>query len=159
MAIYMKIPGINGDVSTKNYEKAIALHTMRLNTKRTVSFNAGRTNNRSVGLPQFSSVEIDKPIDESSNGLWELLLTNKAINALEIHCCNTQADSAPYMKYRLSNVLVTQQTLLDHQRGAPLERLCLNYTKIERTYIGYDNKHRPKSPMTSGFDLDKQEMS
>lgn len=69
--------------------------------------------------------------------------------------CSTDKEIQPYVKYLLENVIVSSHYNYMSSGAVPLESLTLNYTKIQKTYIGRDSSNKPLSPNTTGYDLEK----
>jgi type VI secretion system Hcp family effector len=154
MAIYMKIPHVTGNVTSKNHHGWVEITVFYFDVKRQINFTPNTQNNRTTGATRCSSLELLKPRDASSNVIMEAIAQAKSIPKIDIHCCTTGETIEPYEKYELSNVLFHSQKNRDNKHGGPSERVLLHYTNITRTYISRDANNQPQSPKTSGFDLE-----
>lgn len=154
MAIYMKVQGITGDVSEKSHEKWIELDSFDLGVKRNVSTRVGRVADRDHGVPDFSEVSIIKRLDMASNNLFQAVCSGDSIGTVEVHICSTGKEFEPYVKYLLENVIVSRHHNYVASGAVPTESLTLNYTKIQKTYIGRDSQHQMQSPHSAGYDLE-----
>ncbi len=155
MAIYMKAKGFSGDVSTQGYAQWIELDSMVLGVWRTITTKVGRTSDREQGIPDFTEVEVIKKLDNASNDLFQKVCTGESIDLVEIHLCSTGKDIQPYMKYLLENVIISSHHHYMGSDAVPGESMTLNYTKIQKTYLGRDNQHQQRAPNTIGYDLGK----
>lgn len=154
MAMYMKINGIKGNVSSGGYQDWIELNSLDFNAKRPTSARTGQVTNRSNAIPQFSEVKIVKNLDKSSNPLFDRVCAAKIIPEAEIHICRTDKELTPYAKYVLNDVLVSEHHTHAAGNGAPFETIQLSYTKIKRTYVDVNAKNQGNTPYTSGYDLE-----
>jgi len=159
MAIYMKINGMNGNVSVKNYENWIALENLEFSGVSTsVKRQVGTTQNRVAGEPRFGDINVIKVADPSSVKLFENAHSGTVIPQAEIHFTSTGNPPFAYSKYILKNVLVSHYSEEhDAQSGKPKEYLTLNYETIQKTYIPRDEKNNAGSPMISGYDTAQAE--
>jgi type VI secretion system secreted protein Hcp len=159
MAIYMKMPGVTGNVSSKQHQGWVEITSLYFDVQRSLSFMPNRQNNRTTGAAKFSSLELIKPRGASSNVIMESIVQAKNLPSLEIHCCSTGVMIEAYEKYVLSNVMFHHQANIDNESGRPSERVLLHYTQLTRTYIGWGVNNRPTSPHTTGFNLETLEVS
>ena len=60
MQFYMKIEGIDGDVTAKGHEKWIELESVSFGTEKTVRLQTGVEFDRQIGRSYFYEVEIVK---------------------------------------------------------------------------------------------------
>lgn len=155
MAIYMKAKGFSGNVTAKGYENWIELDSVDFGVKRAITTRVGRVSDRERGTPDFSEAEVLKRLDASSNELFQSVCTGSAIPTLEIHLCSTGQTIQPYVKYLLENVIVSSHYNTVVSGAVPYERFTLNYTKIQKSYIGRDGSNQSLAPHTTGYDLEK----
>lgn len=154
MAIYMKIEGIDGNVTAKGHEKWIELHHLSFGEGRGItSANPGHQTNREASTPSFSEVSISKDMDETTPKLFiECCIgTSKKI---DIHLCRTGETIETYMEYTFSDALLSSYSVsAEDGRSHPVENITINFSKIEMKYTPYDDKHQAKSPVPAGYDL------
>ena len=155
MAIYMKFPGATGNVTAKGHEGWIGLETFDMETNRSIHTTPGRINDRDATRPHFSEISIIKRIDSASPAFFHAVTVGKAVNDVEIHVCATSNELSPILKYKLSNVIVSHRGIQILKHIGPMVKLRLNFTAIEETVIPWDSSNQEKSPMTSGYDLEK----
>jgi len=155
MALFMKINGMKGNVTSQGYEGWIQLSSLDNGVHRKIATNVGRTADREGSTPSFQEVEITKDIDSSTPSLYQYACEGQAIPEIEIHACSTGKELSPYAKYKISNVMISgyDEAVLDEE--APFEKITLNFTKIQKTYISRDSNNKPQSPTTFGYDLEQ----
>jgi type VI secretion system secreted protein Hcp len=161
MAIYMKIKGIDGHVTTKGYEKWIELDSVGFNVNRSLSTTTGNVTDRERTKPTLSEIAIIKDIDKTTPDLFSAACgtreNGKAIDEIDIHVCHTSGDSVkPYIEYTLNNVLLSNYQIQGDnkcEKARPQETISLNYDKIQMKYTSHDEKHGAGSPVRAGYDL------
>ncbi len=155
MALFMKINGVKGNVTSQGYEGWIQLSSMDNGIKRNMATKVGKTADRESTTPSFQEIEITKDIDSSTPTLYQYACEGHSMTNVEIHACSTGQTLSPYAKIQLSNVVVSSyhETILGDEQ--PFEEITLNFTKIQKTYISRDSQNKPQSPITFGFDLEK----
>lgn len=158
MSIYMKFGSTQGSSTRANYKDWITLHSTDFIMRRNLGYTLGNPCNRTTGLPSFSELEITKNLDSASNDMFTQFCQSGNTETVEIHVCSNNADSSPYLKYILSNVMISEGHRAATNHGLPLESWRLSYTKLQTTYIGLDASNKPKSPHSVGYDLEKIDM-
>jgi len=154
MSIYMKFPGIDGDVAAAGHEKWISLDSCQFGVGRSISNPAGRNANREASAPSVSEITVSKPLCSGSAGLFEASLIGEG-KEVQIDYCKTEKDNLePYLSLTLTDTMVSGYS---HSSGGgtPTESLSMNFTKIEykHTPMGADNT--PGSPVSKSWDLSK----
>ncbi len=157
MPIYIKADGLSGSVSAKSYENWIEVYSLHFDISSQTTMPVGQVNDRARGAPKFSELTISKKMDESSNGFFQHVVSEKVIPKVEIHVISSYSQLKPTVKYILQNVLVSHNENVAFGDDIPAEEIKLHFTKIETTYIGRDEKNRPKSPKIVGYNLETAE--
>jgi len=153
--IYMKISNISGNATAEGYQKAIILHSVNFNLERHMSTKVGEVSDRDSSRLNFSEVTITKSLDNSTNDFFQNMCNANSIDEIEIHVCTADSTPQAYAKYVLSNVMVAQHSHSVVADSKPIEKLRLNFTKVQITYTGRDNANKAGSPYTTGYDLEK----
>lgn len=152
MPLYLKVPSIEGNVSTSNYKGWIELNSLDLNMKHSIQSRMGQADSRVAGMPRFSEAEISKNADNASNNLFQNACTATVMPEVEIHSCDSQTQTTT--KYVFSGVIVSSASHSVPKNDKGQELLTLNYRKVQITYIGKDASGNQKSPHTVGYNLD-----
>lgn len=162
MTIYMKVNGIDGDVTAKGHENWISLQSIRFNVKRFLSTDPGRISDREGTRPALSEIIINKKMDKSSPLLFGESCVGKAKSQIQIDICQTDSSLNTYAQFTLNNVIISGYDLnadetVDHshpeRRHYPLETVSLSFDKIEVRYIPYNSQNQAQSPIPAGYDL------
>lgn len=164
MAIYMQVPGINGNVTTKGYDNWMELESFDFNVQRKLNTQPGRVSNREGSKPSISEITVTKRLDKASSLLFGEATVGTAKPTIKIHFITTGASPTSYLEYILSNVIISahsiahQRVLINtgnEQETYPLERVNLNFDKIEMKVIPFDKDHKAQSPIPAGYDLNQ----
>jgi type VI secretion system secreted protein Hcp len=152
-AIYLKIEGIKGDVTTQGYEGTIAVQSAQVGVGRGIGSPTGGQG-RETTTPSFSEVTITKVSDSTTPALFLEAVAGtkgKAVDLLFTRTLTT-GQEVPYYTITLSDVLVSS---FSQSSGGdvPAESISLNYTKIEMIYTPYDAKGTKGTPVRAGYDL------
>lgn len=164
MAIYMKIKGINGNVTTKGYDKWIELESFDFNVQRKLNTQPGRISNREGSKPSISEIVVTKRLDRASSLIFGEATVGTAKPEVNIHFVTTGDTPQAYLEYTLHNVIVSGHSVThnrvfadDHseRENYPVENVDLNFDKIEMKVIPFDKNHKPESPIPAGYDLNE----
>lgn len=160
----MKIDGIDGDVTTKGYEKWVEIEAVNFGVNRSISTSTGKTADRENTKTAVSEINVVKLADKTSPLIFMEACQGKAKKDIKIHVCQTGDKVSPYIEYTLSNVLVSNYAIdangVNQNAGAahgvssvPKEKLSFNFDKIEMKYTPYNEKNDPGTPVTTAYDL------
>jgi type VI secretion system secreted protein Hcp len=159
MAAYLKLDGLDGESKDKGHEKWIKIESVSWGVHRSIHEGA-RDEQRQRGHTTAQDIVIVRQVDKTSPKLMEQTAIGKPIKEAEVHLCNMANDKQePYMKMKLSNVIVSSYSCHANGEGSPLphEEVTINFTKFENTYIPFDNdKSTPSGNVVGQFDLGKQ---
>lgn len=155
MATYMKIDGIDGDVTAKGHERWIDISEFNFSVKRTLSTEPGRIADREGTRPAISEVMITKKMDRSSPLLFSESCVGKAKPQIKIDVCQTNDSLSPYTQLTLNNAIISGYALEKDPINTkyPNETIHISFDKIELRYTPYDNENKPTSPIPAGYDL------
>jgi len=146
MAIYLKYDGIDGDVTTKGYEKQIEILSATLAASRSIRISARREVNRETSEPSMSELHLAKEWDPvSSSKLFEESVAGKLNHKAVITFTNTVEGSVEkYMEIELTDAGVSNFQVSASSDRAPNESFSLNFAKIQYTpfTVGADKKTR-----------------
>lgn len=155
MAIYMKIPNIEGDISAAGHEQWIQLLSLDFATQRSLNIEPGRTCDREATRPSISEIAISKKMDKSSPLLFSEACVGKAKTEIKINICQTSSSLIPYMQYTLGNVIFSAYGVEAQNEQYPIERLKLSFDRLEMRYTPFNEQNQPESPIPAGYDLKK----
>lgn len=162
-AIYMKVPGINGDVTEKSHQQWIKLGRMQFGAQRKLSAEPGNMANREATRPAFSEITVEKSLEGASSLLLGEACTGNQGKSITIECCKTGdkglttiaqfvLDKAIISGYNLDTApnVDTQGNQVNH--GA-VERISISFSKIEMKTFPTDATGKQQTPVSYGYDL------
>ena len=164
MSIYMKVDGIDGNVTAKGLEKYIELEQFHSSIKRMMSTRPGVTTDREGAKPSISEITVTKKIDATTPKFFQQATVGTAINEVLIKFINTGASLNEYYTLTLSNVMISSQTIEDvvapvvkegdeAVKDKPVSTLTLNFDKIEVKYTPFDKENQAGSPIVASYDV------
>jgi type VI secretion system secreted protein Hcp len=160
MAIYMKLDGLNGNVTTQGYENWIECMDITFSgISSHIQQEIGNDMDRIMNHPKFGDITIIKALDRSSIALFEHAHSRKAFSQVEIHNVNTSDPIFTYAKLILKNAIVSHYSEFNSTtlHAKPYEHITFSYTAIEKTYIPKNPDNSSGSPLISGYDLSQGE--
>lgn len=152
MAIYMKIPDIKGNVSSKGFEKSIEVYSYTSSAQRTVAQKPGRMFNRNATSLKFSPILLHKPMDQSSPKLMQHMNKATVIPKIEFYHVVANLPQSNFLVNTFDNVIITsrQESCLQDE---VLEEYTLYYTSHTSRYTLFDTNGKAQSSQTTGYDL------
>ncbi len=163
MGAYMKINGMNGNVSANGLQDNIELSTVHFSVHRKMNTKPGAISDRQGTKPSLSEVTVTKEVDKASPLLFKDATVGTPIPTVEIQFVNSGKDTNVYHTVTLSNVLISgyelhhndaQTTGEESANIKPKEKITFNYTKLEVKNTPYDHSNKAQSPVASGYNLE-----
>lgn len=154
MAIYLKIAGIQGSVTTVGYEGCIDVSNYTVNASRAMTQKSATAGDRTVGTLNFSSVILNKMLDAATVGLLQYFYKAKVIPELSFCHVTTGATPQCYLTNTLSNVMIGRYSEINGSRDT-LEEIEMYFTAHQKTVTTMDSTHKPMAPQVAGFDTTK----
>lgn len=152
-AIYLRLGNVKGNVTADGYEGWMQLATLRFGADRRVSMAAGHLANREAGRPSVARIAITKRADNSVAALFKESLTGAAGREAEIVFVHTGSSLQEYLRYKLSDCLVSGCTLVANADQTPVEGLMLSYSGIEVSYRDRDASGKSGTPMRVSYNV------
>ena len=128
--MFIQFPGITGNVTSANHVGWGAVDSIDFGAKRKVTTNVARVTDPEGSVSNFTELTLYKDLDKSTPYLFQAFCKHTVMNQVELDVCSTGASLDPYVKYTLSNVVVSS-----HQH-----------------FISADAT--PSAPITAGYDLE-----
>jgi type VI secretion system secreted protein Hcp len=154
MPIYMKVEGVDGDVTAEGHDKWIELQSFQLGVGRHIGSPTGRHAEREAAAPSISEIVVTKTSDVSSAKLFQQTLWGEGVK-VQIDFCKTDKDKLEiYDQYELEQVLFSNMSVSSGGER-PMESLALNFTKIIFTHTAMGSANEAGSPEKVGYDLAK----
>ncbi|MEJ2643718.1 MAG: type VI secretion system tube protein Hcp [Gammaproteobacteria bacterium] len=151
--LYMKIEGIDGNVTTEGHEKWLELGSLQWGVGRAVSMSTGAGHERETSAPSISEISVTKTMDKASPKLFQEACSGKA-KKVQIHLVRTANDKLQtYMEYELENCLISGYSV-SSGGDLPSESLSLAFTKITMKFTHWDKGNKPGTPIAASYDLE-----
>ncbi len=151
--IYMKIEGIDGNVTSSGHEKWIELGSLQWGISRMTNMSAGAGHERETSAPQMTEFSVTKQMDEASPKIFQEACSGQA-KKVQIHLVRTANDKLQtYMEYELDNCLVSAYSV-SSGGDAPTEALAFAYTKVTMKFTHWDKSNKPGTPIAASYDLE-----
>lgn len=151
MAIYLKVDGIDGDVTAEGHEQWIECSSMQFGVGRGIHTPTGSSQERESSAPSVSEVSVTKAMDLATPMIFSESCVGKS-KEVKIDLIQTGEALETYMSYTLTNALISGYSV-STSGERPSESLSFNFTKIEMKYTPYDNEHNAGSPLPAGYDV------
>lgn len=170
--MYMKMPGINGDVTEKNHTQWIKLSHLDFHVNRHLSADPGHIANRESTRPAISELTIEKSLDSASSLLFGEACTGKSKPQITIECCKTgdqglttiaqfTLENAIVSSYKLhcfrENRNVVSSSSKEQKSALPMnqlkEQISISFDKIEMKTIPHGADGQQQTPISYAYDL------
>jgi type VI secretion system secreted protein Hcp len=154
---FMKVDGIPGESTDDKHKDWIEVLSYSGGVSQPASGSASTAGGRSAERANFQDFSVVKDLDKASAKLFLACAKGDHIKKIEIELCRAAGDKQKYMKYDLSDVIVSGVRPGGSAQGGetlPLEEVSFNYGKIEWTYTETDHKTgKPKGDVKAHWDL------
>jgi type VI secretion system secreted protein Hcp len=157
MAIYLKFDGVQGDVTTKGFEKQIEILSFNFGANRNIKTAARKDNSRESDEPHLSEVSLVKLWDAASSPkLFEEAVGGK-LNHKATLTFTTTSDGAveKYLEIELSDTAISGFQMSDGGDDKPTETIGLNFAKIQYKPFTIGADKIAKAGATVTYDLSK----
>lgn len=152
MPIYLQIEGIPGDATQQDHKGWTDIKSLSWNLVRDIGTKVGSATNREGSQPSFDQVVLFKVSDSSTPKLIADAASGRIGKPVQIHLVTSGNPGNTYLEFTLSNVLIASYGITS-DGDRPMERIALDFTKIETKYTPYDNANVAQGPIISSFDV------
>ena len=148
-AIFVKYDGIDGEATDSKHDKWTDVLSIDWGSlRRFVRDSSGKTGSASV-----DPIVLTFAYEKASPALAEALLSGSVIPKVEIELTTTFFGSrATYLKYELTNVMVTSYRISGIEGGLPTVDVGNNFEVIKVTYTEFDEAGSEKGDV--GYEYD-----
>jgi type VI secretion system secreted protein Hcp len=148
---FLKLEGIDGDVTDKNHEKWIEIQSFSWGVTNAVS--QGATGGGGAGKAAPADFTLQLPFSSASPMLFQKIVSGQSISDGTLAVASFIKDQATdFLTWKMSDVLITSYQVEGADDG-PFEQIALNFTKIEVSYSPPSSTGSIVSPVTAGFDF------
>jgi type VI secretion system secreted protein Hcp len=159
MSAYMKIDGLDGNVTAKGLEKTIEVISTNFSVKRNMTTKPGAVMDREGTKPSVSDISITKEVDKTSPKLFGYATVGTVIPSVTISWMNTGKDLSEFHSISMKDVLVSGYELIhdatnpDGTVSKPVEKISFNCTQLEVKNTPHSEDHKAASPVAIGYNL------
>jgi type VI secretion system secreted protein Hcp len=121
---------IKGEVATADYADDIQLMSWRWG----VSAGSAIGSTAATSRRQYRALVVTKGVDAASTGLLTALVSNDELKEVNLVMRKAGGEALPYLKMQLGGGRVVDVDLDVDHTGRPIERVTIQYTKIEIDY-------------------------
>ena len=136
-AIYVKIPGIPGDVTTKGYEGYFEADSFSFGVEREMkeSGEKGGTADINIGVGELQECTISKSLDMTSANLAQFAINGNSPGTAEIEFVEVagNGEASTYLKYKLDRVFVKSWSTSGDADDRPTEEVVFIFTGLEKS--------------------------
>jgi len=134
-AAYIKFDGIDGEATDSSHQSWSDLLSFSHTIHKPGAGATGATRTR--GDVTLGDVVVVRELDKASPKLQEAVLRGKVFPMVQFEFASS-SDRATYLKYELTNVMVTSISTSGDADDRPTEEVTLNFEEIKVTYTEYD---------------------
>jgi type VI secretion system secreted protein Hcp len=151
--MFLQIDGIDGESTDDRHRDWIEI--VSFDSK--VSIVEGTTTSREGAYtgsrPQFSELTVGKVIDKATPNLYLHCCSGRHISQVVIEFCRATGEKQVYMKYTLTDVIVSSVGPVTVAPTSQLEQVSFRFARIDWEYTPTDATGRPGGAVRAGWDL------
>jgi type VI secretion system secreted protein Hcp len=152
VSVYLKVPWIDGEVTTEGFRDWIELNSFQYGVSRNVSSGAGG-NTRESSAPNIGEIVVTKHFDKSSAKLYQDSVAGTFDTKVVIKMTTTTKNKTEtFLTFELSDCGVSSYSLSSGGE-LPMESLSLNFLKIMVTPTPLDKSGQIKKGDVVSYDL------
>jgi type VI secretion system secreted protein Hcp len=150
---FLKIEGIDGESSDSKHKGEIQLESFSWSANQTGTASAG--GGMGAGKVAMQDFHITKKVDKASPKLMLACADGEHIKKATLVCRKAGKDQQEFMKYTLSDLLVSSYSIGASTAGdhLPMEQISMNYSKIEVEYKEQKSDGTLGGTVKSGWDV------
>jgi type VI secretion system secreted protein Hcp len=153
---FLKIDGIDGETNDSKHKGEIEVLSFHWGVSQAITGTVSSTGTFSGQRCDMAPLSITKQLDKASPKLAQACAAGEHFKSAVLTLCRAGGDKQPYMKYKLSDVLIESVRTGGSgqgEGGVPAEETGLRYGKIELEYtvVGLDGK--PAGSVAGGWNL------
>ena len=137
MPAFMKLGNIGGEATDADHKNWIIIESMSSPIFRSIPEGA-KDQQRARGDTTLGDISVVRQLDKSSPKLAEACANGTFFPSVEVDFCTTVGNKQePYLKYKMTNVIVTGYSFHGTASSEPIptEELTMNFTEVEWTDI------------------------
>jgi type VI secretion system secreted protein Hcp len=148
---FLKIDGVEGESSDSKHKGEIEL----------ASFSWGVTQPGAVapggggrpGKAQFQDFHFVARTSKASPKLFLACASGQHVKDVLLTCRRSGRDQLEFLKYKLSDVLVSSYQIGGSSQEEPFDQVSLNFAKVEMEFTPAGRGGKAEAPLKAGWDL------
>ena len=153
---FLKINGVDGESSDSKHKGEIEILSYHWGVSQAISGTVSSSGTFSGQRCDMTALSIVKALDKASPKLAQACAGGEHFKSATITLSRAGGDKQPYMKYKLSDVLIESVRTGGASAGdggVPAEEIGLRYGKIELEYTVVGNDGKAAGNTSGGWDL------
>ena len=153
---FLKIDGVDAESSDSKHKGEIEILSFHWGVSQAITGTVSSTGTFSGQRCDMTALAIVKQLDKSSPKLAQACAAGDHFKEATLTLSRAGGDKQPYMKYKLSDVLIENLSTggsSQGEGGVPTEEVGLRYAKIELEYTVVGTDGKAAGNVTGGWDL------
>jgi len=153
---FLKIDGVDAESSDSKHKGEIEILSFHWGVSQAITGTVSSTGTFSGQRCDMTALAIVKQLDKSSPKLAQACAAGDHFKEATLTLSRAGGDKQPYMKYKLSDVLLESVRTggsTQGEGGVPTEEVGLRYGKIELEYTVVGTDGKAAGNVTGGWDL------
>jgi type VI secretion system secreted protein Hcp len=154
LEFYLKLDGIDGESSDSKHKDWIEVTSYSHAVEQEGASRSGGGQS-TVGRASFADFSVVKRLDKASPKLSKYCASGEHIKSAKMELCQATKDKHPYMKYELTDVVISSVKPSGHQTtdSFPLEEVGMRFSKIAWEYTPMDAAGKVQAAQKANWDL------
>jgi type VI secretion system secreted protein Hcp len=149
--MYLWIDGVPGESTDDRHEDWIEI--VSFDSKVSTAASGTTSGGGSLTRPEFSEITVGKVIDKATPKLHLHCCNGRHISQVVIEFCRAMGEKQVYMKYTLTDVIVSAVGPVTVDPTRQLEQVSFRFGRIEWEYTPTDTTGRPGAQIQEGWSL------
>ena len=148
---FLKIDGIDGESTDSKHKGEIELASFSWGVSQ--SGQAGRGGGRGAGKVQFQDFHFVARTTKASPKLFLACASGQHMKSALLTCRRAGRARLEFIKYKLSEVLVSSFVSGGSTPEEPLDQVSLNFVKVEMEYVPQSKSGKAEAAVKAAWDL------
>lgn len=131
---FLKIDGIPGESTDDKHKDWIEVLSFSWGVSQPASRTASSAGGAAHERADFQDFSVVKMLDKASPKLALQCANGKHIKSIVLELCRAGGDKVKYMEYKMTECIISSDSVGGGGGGEPTESITFNYGKIEWTY-------------------------
>ena len=150
--MYLWIDGVRGESTDDRHGDWIEI--VSFDSKVSMAGSGAASGGSSAPVAEFSEITVGKVIDKATPLLHLYCCRGQHISQVVIEFCRAMGEKQVYMKYTLTNVIVSAVGPVTVAPSSQLEQVSFRFARIEWEYTPTGTTGRPGETVQEGWDLE-----